>query len=424
MIYSIYRLLTNILSPIINIHLENRVRIGKENPGRYREKLGLNLLPRPKGKVIWFHASSVGELNSVMPLIHLLHKELPTINFLITTSTLNSEKIFQKAKLPNSIHQFFPVDIPSAITKFLNNFKPNMAVFVDSELWPNMINMVSKKCPLYLVNFRMSDNSFKRWKYFKPVVSQLLAKFKLIMSSSHDDHAKLEFFLGPKAKNIQYTGNLKWSAPKYVYNETELNKIKKAIGNRPFWLAASTHPGEFEVFLNAHHALEKKYNNLLTIILPRHPERGMEIHELSTQNKLKSAVRSRSDKLTKAIQVYISDMMGELGLWYALADVVFVGGSLVHHGGQNVLEPARMECAIFVGSHTFNFKEIIDSLLTSNAIEIVHNEKEFIDTLDELLSNKAKRIKLQKAALAVTEKTKNILENVNKTMLHAIKKLK
>ncbi|MFI4983731.1 MAG: 3-deoxy-D-manno-octulosonic acid transferase [Rickettsiales bacterium] len=424
MIYRLYYFITSLLAPLIAFHLENRVKIGKEDPIRYKEKLGLNLAARPQGKLIWFHAASVGELNSVMPLIHLLNKEFPQLNFLVTTGTLNSALIFQKAKLPNTLHQFFPVDIPSAVAGFLKNFKPDMAIFVDSELWPNTITMTAKKCPMLLVNFRMSDNSFRWWRRLAPIAKEMLAKFKFIMSCSQDDHAKLEYFLGKKAKNIEFTGNIKWSAPKFVYDKEEYARFQKSIGKRPFWVAASTHPGEFEVFIRAHQALAKKHKNLLTIVLPRHTERGADIQAICDKAGLSSARRSLKGKITKSTDVYISDVMGELGLCYALADIVFVGGSLIPHGGQNILEPARMGCAIISGTHTFNFKEIIAKLVAGGAIEIVQNEKEFIATLDELLSNKTKCSKLQKAALAVTEETKNILENVTKTMVGFIKKLK
>ena len=297
-------------------------------------------------------------------------------------------------------------------------------MFVDSEIWPNIITMTAKKCPMYIVNFRMSDNSFRLWRYLSVFVGSLLKNYKLIMSCSHDDHTKLEYFLGKNAKNILYTGNIKWSAPKFVYDKAEYEKFKKAIGTRPFWVAASSHPGEFEVFIKAHQVLSKKYKNLLTIILPRQPERGANIKELCENVKLIYASRSAQQHITKKTEIYISDVMGELGLCYALSDIVFVGGSLVAHGGHNVLEPARMSCAIISGTHTFNFKEIIAKLVARGAIEIVQNEKEFIDTLDELLSNKAKCSKLQKAALAVTEETKNILEDVTKKMVGFIKKLK
>jgi 3-deoxy-D-manno-octulosonic-acid transferase len=417
--YKIYKQFTQTFAFLVKWHIESRLKLGKEDTERYTEKFGIASKPRPDKKVIWFHAASVGELNSILPLINDLIPKHKTTSFLVTTGTVTSAKIIEKAKLERTIHQFVPVDTPQAVEAFLKHWKPDLAIFVESEIWPNLLVQTSKKTDVLLLNARLSDNSFRMWRRATKLAKFLLAKFTLILPSTKSDMEKISYFVSPK--KLKHIGNLKYAAPKPYCNEVELKKLQKAIGKRPIWLASSTHKGEEEEIIKTHLALLKEHRNLLTIILPRHPNRGLEILDLCSSYKASAVLRSTEKPITEKTGIYIADSIGEIGIFYTLANIVFVGGSLINHGGQNILEPARSNCAIVTGVHTFNFKEIVSKFLKADAIQIAQSQTDLLSKVSELLGSKKLVEKYSTTALTIANEVNSILDETVEFIGKAIK---
>ncbi len=407
-LYQVYRLLTILLSPFFYLLVGLRVIKGKENSKRYKEKLGFFSCSRPKGQLLWFHAASVGELNSIIFLIKRLNEKKPKLNFLITTITVNSEKIFHKAGLLRTIHQFLPLDIPVLARRFIKYWQPDVGIFVDSELWPNLLTEASHKMKLINLNGRISDKSFARWKYFSPLISYMYKKFSLILPTSQTEMKKIQYFI--KSDVVRYLGNLKYAMPALSCNEEELKILKKALDKRKVWIAASTHKGEEEILIACHQELLQDFPDLLLIIAPRHPERGIDIAKLAREEGCKVAIRSQHDKITKSCGVYIADTIGELGLIYKLSDIVFVGGSLIPHGGHNFLEAARLGCSVIVGPYTHNFKDLTEEFKQMNAILIASNAEQLVSAIHSLLANPALKKQYIKNARSFSAATDHIMD--------------
>ena len=343
-----------IFSPIIIIF---RIFKKKENPKRFLEKFSFFKKKRRNGKLIWFHCSSVGEFLSIIPLIEKLEKEEDIKNILITTSTLSSSKIFSRFKFKKTFHQFYPIDNSLIINRFLNYWKPSAVFFVESEIWPEMLNTLKqKKIKIYLLNARLSKKSFSRWKYLKSMGTNIFNIFDFIFPQNKETLNYLKYF---GIKKMQILGNLKFC-------ETEkLNKYKfhqKNFYGRKILCAASTHDNEEEIISNIHLNLKKKVRNLLTIIIPRHTERTKEIIETLDHKKLNHICHSERKKIKKNTDIYLVNTYGESKLFYSVSKVVFLGGSLIRRGGQNPLEALRYGCYIVHGKHIFNFTEIYNML--------------------------------------------------------------
>jgi 3-deoxy-D-manno-octulosonic-acid transferase len=403
--FKLYAFLVTMLQPFIYLLLNYRRRIGKEHATRFPERLGIATKKRPNGKIIWFHAASVGELNAILPLINHMAKDNHKLNILVTTVTLTSAAIAQKNLPKNSFHQFVPIDTNKAVKRFLAHWKPDLAIWTESELWPNLIHRTHKVCRLILLNARISDRSYSKWLKYRFFAQRILAEFDLILPQENTDLERLKS-LG--AKNIQYIGNLKYDAPALAFDKSELAKLKAQIGKRPVFVAASTHSGEEVEIIKCHKILQEKHPNLLTIIVPRHSKRSAEIAEgLSTIN---FATRSINEKITAKTAIYLADTMGELGLFYSLADVSFVGGSLMDVGGHNPLEPARFKNAIISGAHIFNFTTIYNEMQQAKAILIANDCADLAKKIDQLLNDKDKRELLGKNAFALAASKKGITE--------------
>ena len=343
-----------ILSPIILFY---RIVKKKENPGRFLEKFGFLQKKRVNGKLIWFHCSSVGELLSITPLIEKFEKDIDIKSILISTSTLSSSKIFEKFKYKKTIHQFYPIDNPLIVNKFLCYWKPTAVFFVESEIWPEMLRSLKrKKIKTYLLNARISKNSFYRWKYFKDFGISVFGIFDYIFPQNKETFNYLKHF---KVKKMKILGNLKFSEPKKINNN---KSIKINFLKRKILCAASTHSNEEELISRIHLDLKNKIDKLLTVIIPRHIERSKEIKETLKSKNLKYVCHSESKKIKKDTDVYLVDTYGESKSFYSLSKVVFLGGSFVPRGGQNPLEPIRYGCYITHGKHTFNFTEIYNLL--------------------------------------------------------------
>ena len=344
-----------LLSPIIIVY---RILKKKESAERFLEKFSFFQKKRLNGKLIWFHCSSVGEFLSIIPLIEKLEKEKNIKNILITTSTLSSSKIFNRFHFKKSFHQFYPIDNPFIVKKFLNHWKPSAAFFVESEIWPEMLkNLKKKKIKIFLLNARLSKNSFKKWKYFKNEGIKIFNTFDYVFPQNKETFNYLKYF---KVKQVQILGNLKFSeTEKKIYNNKSL---QKNFFSRKILCSASTHHNEEEIICNTHLDLKRNINNLLTIMIPRHIERTEEIVEILNKKKLKYVLHSHNKKIKDDTDIYLVDTYGESKAFYSLSKAVFLGGSLVPKGGQNPLEPVRYGCYIIHGKNIFNFTEIYKML--------------------------------------------------------------
>ena len=335
----LYRALSYLVSPLLPFWLQRRALKGKEDSHRMQERLGKASVPRPAGKLIWIHAASVGESNAALPLIENLLAASPHVSILLTTVTVTSAALMASRLPPRAMHQFAPVDTPQAVHAFLDYWYPTMGLFIDSELWPNMFTISHQRgTVLGIVNARMSERSYKRWKLIPSFIRSMLRCVTFCFAQTHLDAKRLGR-LG--MKTIQGIGNLKYDAAPLPCDETELATLEHTLAGRPVFLAASTHDGEESILMDTHIALSTSLPQLLTIILPRHSMRGAAIAEMARTRNLSTAVRSKGEMMEPATQIYLADTMGELGLFYPLADCAFIGGSLVPHGGQNPIEAAQ-----------------------------------------------------------------------------------
>tara|TARA_Y100000389_G_scaffold198088_1_gene233947 strand:- start:850 stop:2106 length:1257 start_codon:yes stop_codon:yes gene_type:complete len=414
-----YRLLTVlifILSPIIVII---RLFKKKEDPKRFKEKFCFFSKKRVKGKLVWFHGASVGELQSIVPLIEKLNKNSNISQILITSNTLSSSKIINEFKFKKVSHQFFPIDINFFSKKFLNYWKPSIAFFVDSEVWPNMIiNLDKNKIPTILINGRITKKSFRNWLIFSNFANTIFSKFNLCLSSNYESKKYLKK-LG--AKNIKYIGNLKYAQSEQKINAIN-NNIKTFMKSKKIWCASSTHFNEEKMCALIHKKLKYKYKNLLTIIIPRHINRINSIKKELLNLNLKIHLDEPSTPIDKNTDIYLVNSYGKTKPFYNNCKTVFLGGSIINHGGQNPLEAARFGCDIIHGKNVSNFKEIYEFLNKNRISNLVKSNIEFEKKLEALIlkkNNSSKTIKnkisnIGKKILQDTQKEINFfLKNAN-----------
>ncbi|MBX9634576.1 MAG: 3-deoxy-D-manno-octulosonic acid transferase, partial [Magnetospirillum sp.] len=337
MIFGLYRALTILGGPLIGRYLNRRMARGKEDPARFGERLGQPGLPRPQGVLIWLHAASVGESLSLLPLVERLVAR-PGTHVLMTTGTVTSAQLMAERLPPGAIHQFVPVDRPAFVHAFLDHWHPDLVLWAESDFWPNLLDGIRRRAiPLVLVQGRISPKSFANWQRAPGFIRRILSAFTLCLGQTPGDAERLAA-LG--AAKVACVGNLKMAVPPLPGDEAELARLRHAIGVRPLWLAASTHPGEEAAMARVHSALVARFPGLLTVIVPRHPHRGADIvDELSAMGL---SVSLRSLGAGPMGDIHIADTMGELGLFYRLAPIVFMGKSLGAQGGQNPFEPARL----------------------------------------------------------------------------------
>ncbi len=410
MILSVYRGLTTAASPAVRVYLARRARAGKEDPARMSERYGRPSAARPDGRLVWIHAASVGESLSMLSLIHRLATDWPELNLLMTSGTVTSARILA-TRLPESvIHQFVPLDHGGWVRRFLDHWRPDLVLWVESEFWPNLLCEIGDRgIPSVLVNARISPKSYHGWRNWPGLIGRLLANFNLCLAQTEEDARKLGD-LG--AGRVVCHGNLKFSSAPLPVDVTELEALRRCIGDRPVWLAASTHPGEEKVIAEAHRRIRETRPEALAIIVPRHPARGPAIAaELRRQG---SAVRLRSagESPDGDAEFYVADSMGELGLFFRLARVAFIGGSLVPHGGQNPLEAALLGCPIVHGPHMTNFAAIIGELDAAGAIAEASSADEIADEVGLLIDHPDERAARVAAAHGVAEAKAGILDDV------------
>lgn len=384
------------LRPAVPLLLRVRERNGKEDPGRRGERLGFAGQPRPAGSLCWVHAASVGETNAVLPVIQDLIARNRDLHVLLTTGTTTSAAIAERRLPERAMHQYVPLDVPQYVARFLDHWRPDLAIFTESDIWPNLVLSASKRAiPLTLVNARMSPRSQARWRKNRKHGRTLFARFHLVLAQ--DERVARAFkMLG--APRVITAGNLKIDAPPPPVNRDDLAKLKQIAGNRPVFLAASTHPGEETLVAEAHRRIASVLPSLLTIIVPRHPNRGAGLFaELAAQG-LRVDVRSRGASPNADTGIYLADTLGELGTFYALAPVALLGGSLVEHGGQNPIEAIRLGAAVLSGPHYHNFDLAYGALKNAGGVQIVRSVDELARTVIRLFTAPAEARAMRDAA--------------------------
>ena len=404
----IYRILINIIlffSPIILIL---RLIKKKEDPNRFREKLGFFSKKKKSGKLIWFHGASVGEVQSVIPLIEKFEKNEDIKQILITSNTVSSSSIIKKFKLKKTIHQFFPIDCNFISKKFIDYWKPSKVFFIDSEIWPNTINnLYNKKIPMILLNGRITKKTFQRWLILSNFAKALFNKFNLCLSSSLESKRYLRK-LG--AQNLKFFGNIKFSQSENTDLIMDKN-FRNFAKSKNLWCASSTHYNEEKFCGQTHLYLNKKYKNLLTIIIPRHINRVNSIKKELMSLKLKVHLDEPKSKISSNTDVYLVNSYGKTKSFYKECKNVFLGGSMINHGGQNPLEAVRYGCNIFHGPNVSNFKEIYWFLKNKNLSKKVTNHKNLANLLSETFKNKSQSNKIKKSLYLIG---KNILNKTYK----------
>lgn len=380
--------------------LRMRLRRGKEMPGRLAERRGVDPSARPTGRLLWLHAASVGETTSILPVLPELTGRAPDLHVLLTTGTVTAAELLERRLEPAIAcrvqHRFVPLDVPAWVSRFLDHWRPDAAGLIESELWPNLLAACRRRSiPLMLINARVSDRSLARWRMAPGLARQVLAGFARVQARSETDARRLRE-LGCDA--VQVCGDLKLAAPPLPFDAAELERLRAQLAGRPVWLAASTHPGEEALIAQTHAALVARHPGLLTIIAPRHPERGAAIAA-----EIGGARRSLGEAAPHE-GIWIADTLGELGLWYRLSPIVFVGRSLLAPGGgQNPLEPARLGCSIAVGPHTGNFADHVGMLTDGGALTTILGTADLARWVDALLRDPTRRDAMGKAALAVIQ---------------------
>ncbi len=410
----LYRALGVLATPAIHAHLRRRCRRGREDPARLGERFGHAGVARPPGSLVWLHASSVGESLSCLVLIREIGKRWPTAKLLMTTGTVTSARLMGERLPSGVIHQFAPIDHPSAVRRFFAHWRPDLGLIVESELWPNLLTGARRfGVELILVNGRISPASFRSWRRYRPIIRYLLETFDLVIAQTPEDQARFDE-LGAPATACH--GNLKFAAEPLAADSAELAAVETALNERPRWLAASTHPGEEEMVATAHRIAAERHAGLVTLIAPRHPDRGSEIADRLRGAGFTVARRGAGEAMSSATEIYIADTLGELGIWYRAAEVVFVGGSLIPKGGQNPLEPAKLNCAVLCGPHIANFQRMTDEMAAAGAIRRIADAADLGAAVAELLSDAESSHRLAAAGRSYANEQTQVLASVLRSL--------
>lgn len=372
----LYSLAARLSAGYLRGWLNERADRGKELRGRIAERRGRDATIRPAGPLIWLHAASVGEVLSIFPVVERLIAR-PGLRVLLTTGTVTSaELVERRIRAMDAVrrveHRFIPLDVPTWVDRFLDLWQPSAGGIVESEIWPNLLRATQRRgVPMLLINARLSPRSFNRWRLFSPVARRLLRMFIEIEAQTDADAQR---FRALGVSHVISPGNLKFAAPPLPVVEAELARVRLQMQDRPCWIAASTHPGEEPLILHVHNLLAPRFPGLVTIITPRHPERGAAIAaDLAARAPDLKITRRFLGEAPPSGGVWLGDTLGELGLFYRLTRIVFIGRSLAVGGGQNPMEPARLGCAVAIGPKHQNFKDAVTILQQAGALEIVAN---------------------------------------------------
>ncbi|WP_439926043.1 3-deoxy-D-manno-octulosonic acid transferase [Nitrobacter sp. JJSN] len=395
-----YSRLSAAAAPLTPALLKRRLKLGKEDPARIDERRGITRQLRPAGPLVWIHGASVGEVLAAAALIERLRSL--NMRILLTSGTVTSAAVVAKRFPPDIIHQYVPYDSPRFVARFLDHWQPSLALFIESDLWPNLILAgAARRVPMVLINGRMSHRSFPRWRRLSGTIAALLERFDVCLVQSEID---AERFTVLGSRNVVITGNLKLDVRAPPADESRLERLLFVTRGRPVVVAASTHPGEEELLLNAHRTLAAHFPSLLTVIVPRHPNRGEAIARMIAASGVQVARRSLEELPTARTDIYIADTMGELGLFYRLAPIVFMGGSLVPHGGQNPIEAVKLNASIVHGPHVFNFTDVYGALDRAGGARRADDGDALTQQLGYLLNDSAARDAAAAAAAAVVDR--------------------
>ncbi|MCU0818953.1 MAG: 3-deoxy-D-manno-octulosonic acid transferase [Beijerinckiaceae bacterium] len=394
---ALYRLTSHALAPALPLLFRNRLKRGKEDPARIGERFGHASLPRPAGRLIWLHAASVGETMSILPLVPAL-AEHGTV--LLTTGTVTSANLAAQRLPEGAIHQFVPVDLPGPVRRFFDHWQPDLALFCESEIWPNLLlEAHQREIPVGIINGRMSDRSFRRWSRLPSLSRPLLAPLAFLTAQSDADAQRFRAIGAPASS----PGNLKFDVPPLPVDEAARAALGAAIGTRPVLLAASTHPGEEEQVIALAKGLASTLPDLLTILVPRHPQRGEAIAALLDREGMAHARRSLGAAPRDDQPFYLADTLGELGLFFSLSTLTLMGGSLVEHGGHNPIEPIKLDCPVISGPHVANFRDIYADLTAARGVVIAPDAKKLQRHVLALLTDSEARAQLaSRARLAIS----------------------
>ena len=408
----IYRLATSLLHYLLLPYLYFRIFKKKESPIRFKEKLGITKLQRDDGYLIWFHCASIGELKSIFPIIdHYVKKN----KILLTTSTLSSSEIFYNKYSDNKniVHQFAPIDSPQIVKRFFLKWKPNIIFFTDSELWPNQIFYAkNNNIPIILLNGRISKKSFSKWKFFKKTMNEILKSFKLILCNSNQSSDYFHYF---KTNNIETIGNLKFIISENLVskNEEDFNLQKRII-----FIGLSTHDTEEEFCIKTHISLKIKYPNLLTIIIPRHVSRINKIEQIVKKSKLNYLTQDSLSGIKDDTDILIINTYGNTQRFLKFSKCIFIGGSLINHGGQNPIEVAYNNSLIFHGPYIHNFTEIYNFLNKENVAFKINSQTELVNELKEKLNN-IKDINIKEKLIKIGDEIlSSIIKKLDQYIIH------
>ncbi len=416
LLYRLYCGLTTIASTLVWRTVRRRLQAADVPPQRQQERLGHASLTRPQGRLIWFHAASVGESLSVLSLIKKLGARLPDAEFLITSGTPTSAALIEKRLPARARHQYPPLDTAGPVKRFLDHWAPDAGIFVESEIWPRLIVESARRgVPLALLNARLSERSVKGWKKRPKTARFLLDKFRLFLTQNEQTANNL-IAMGAQADRVKPGTNLKAMSDPLPVDSATLNEKRAQIADRPVWIASSTHDGEEETVLAAHKALLERWPNLLLLLIPRHPERRGDVATLLRQSNLPAAFRAAGQPITDQTQVYVADTLGETGTWYAISPIVFLGGSLKQIGGHNPFEPAQAGAAVITGPGYFNFAETFAPLVEAKGAIEVQTAKDLSDAVETWLSDDTALTRARAAAQTCVSTQKDALDAVVETL--------
>ena len=394
-----YRAVSGVMTPLAGAVARQRLRRGKEDAVRISERRGVATIARPAGPLVWIHGASVGEVLAGAALVERL-REL-NVRILLTSGTVTSAAIIAQRFAADIIHQFVPYDSPRFVARFLDHWQPSIGLFIESDLWPNLIlSAAERRIPLIVANGRMSPRSFRRWRAAPVSMNALLSHFEMCLAQSEGDAARFAALGSPHVFN---TGNLKFDVPAPPADTIKLGQLLAATKGRPMIVAASTHPGEEEVVLDAHRRLVGGFQNLLTIIVPRHPRRGDSIANLVTANGLRPALRSRGAMPGAETDIYVADTLGEIGLFYRAAPIVFMGGSIAAIGGHNPIEAIKLGAATIHGPYVHNWTDIYSALDAAGGAQQANDGEMLVGLLGRWLANPEERQRATGYARKVVE---------------------
>lgn len=410
---ALYKILTTLSSPFLGALLSSRLKKGKEDSARVEERKGITQKQRPEGPLAWVHAASVGEAQSALILINTLLEQNKELHILVTTGTVTSSEIMAQKLPERAFHQFYPLDHPSWVKKFLDHWTPDLALWMESELWPNMLLEVQKRnIPAVLTNARLSDASFKTWSRFKGSAKKLLNSFSLILTQTAKDEERFKSLCDQKTLT---TGNLKFSAAPLAVANDDLKTVQKKISKRPLWVFASTHKGEEEMACRIHDVLKNNLPDVLTVIVPRHPERRDDILENCKTYDLEMTFRGTNKNLPeKKTDIYVADTLGELGLFYTVAPIACIGRSFSDDGGggHNPIEAAQLGAAVLYGPNVQYQQEIYDEMDGAKAALRMPDEHRMADTLHKLMTDEDRLKNQQDVGLEYAQNKVAVIDRV------------